>query len=299
MVKGIRQKITFLTKDNRFQHLLIENQDTHKIKQYYQINKLAYLLFHNKDGYLHMGLSENNKYHKKDLLKQLEIINKNIKQIQAKSVLELGYGRGANLNYLAKENQNVKFYGVDLSTKPLKKYTKEKNIKYINQDYHQLETLHKKFDLVYAIETLCYSNNLPLLFKEISSALNKGGLLITFDAYYRIPKQKLKRYEQLACTLVEKGMAVNKFHELQEFESAAKEANLELIEKENLSKKIIPTLYRFEKIANLYLKNPLLNKIMNATLPEMFLRNGLAGFLMPDLVENNIAVYYLHVFQKT
>ncbi len=93
-------------------------------------------------------------------------------------------------------------------------------------------------------------------------------------------------------------MAVNKFHELQEFEKAAKESNFELIEKENLSPKIIPTLRRFEKIANLYLKNSLLNRIMNATLPEMFLRNGLAGFLMPDLVENNIAVYYLHVFRK-
>ena len=287
-----------MEKYSYFQYLLTEDQDTHKIKQYYQINRLAYLLFHNSDGFLHMGLSENGKYNKKDLLNQMDIVNKYIHQTHAKSVLELGYGRGANLNYLAKRNQNVEFCGVDLSTRTLKKYTKEKNIKYINQDYHQLDVLDQKFDLIYAIETLCYSDNLSFLFKSIGSTLNKDGFLVTFDAYYRVPKQNLKKYEQLACTLVEKGMAVNKFHELQEFEKAAKESNFELIEKENLSPQIIPTLRRFEKIANLYLKNPLFNKIMNATLPEMFLRNGLAGFLMPDLVENNIAVYYLHVFRK-
>jgi len=281
-----------------FSYLLNERQDYSKIVKYYQVNRLPYLLFHNRHGYLHMGISQTGKYKKSDLLGQLEYIEKNIIDTSASDILELGYGQGANMNYLAKKFPAKKFVGIDISTNPLKRFKLNKNATFIKGDYHDLKKINKKFDLVYAIETLCHSNNLAGIFQEISSVMNEGALLIVFDGYSFKNKTHFKDDINLACSLVEKSMAVNEFHSLDDFKIQAEKAGLFLLKEIDFSQNILPTLNRFESLARRYIKYPIAAWFVNHIFPEIFVRNFLSGYLMPDLIKLGVAGYYMNIFYK-
>jgi len=122
--------------------------------------------------------------------------------------------------------------------------------------------------------------------------------LIVFDGYYLKNKEKITEIEQQCCTLVEKGMSVDKFHKKQNFENLAQKSSLKLIEVIDLSENILPSLLRFEKLAKIYFEHHIVSKFVNFLLPEMFIRNSLAGYLMPELIKAGIAGYYCHIFKK-
>lgn len=293
----ISDKLKKIYKIKNFDYLIQENQNTDKVFEYYNTNKLAYRIFHNRGAFLHMAISDDDKYCKADLLKQAKYISEYIKNSRATKVLELGYGRGANLYYLSQSFKDVKLFGIDLSTNPLKKY-RSKNIIYKRKNFQDLKSYNDTFDLIYAIETICHSDNLEILFNNINSSLTSEGYLIVFDGYYLVDKNTLGEDLKIACTLTEKGMAVNQFHNLDNFKKLAQKNSLTLKKEINLSDNIKPSLYKLQKIAKLYIKLPVLAKMINYFFPEIFIRNFLAGYLMPDLVDNNVAGYYMHVFQK-
>ena len=62
--------------------LLSQTQDEPQIKDYYIKNRLAYLLFHNSNGYLHMGISANDEYQEEDLEVAVNQINQEIHKNQ-------------------------------------------------------------------------------------------------------------------------------------------------------------------------------------------------------------------------
>jgi len=281
-----------------FRYLLDEKQDQRKIIKYYNVNRLPYRLFHNKSGYLHMGISPSGLYRQSDLLGQLEYIEKIISDSQAANILELGYGRGANINYLAKRFPSSNFTGIDISTAPLKKYACNKNASFIRGDFHDLEKIGRRFDIVYAIESLCHSDNLSKLLKSASAIMERNALLIIFDGYYLKDKSILSREETLACSLTEKGMAVNEFHSLQKFKEEARMMGLIQEEEADLSQNILPSLYRFEKLASRFFRHKSAAKALSSLLPEIFVRNVISGYLMPDLINLGIAGYFRQVFRK-
>lgn len=295
---GIAEKIVNIRKFKDFDYLLTEKQDKQKIQKYYNTNKLTYLLFHNKSGYLHMGISKNGSYSKSDLLEQIKIIGREVEDTHVLKILELGYGRGANLYSLARIFPQKKFIGIDLSINPLKKY-KINNIDFIKGDYNYLSYLEKDFDIVFAIETLCHSSSLGNSLKEIFSIMRPGAKLIIFDGYYLKDYNNLDKDTQDACRLAERGMAVDHFHELEELRTEIKMVGLNIIKEVNFSVNILPSLYRFEKLARIYFRNPLISKLANRLLPEMFIRNALSGYLMPELIKSEIAGYYMHILQKS
>jgi len=295
---SISDKISNIRKLKDFNYLLNEKQDKKKIKDYYNINKLAYLLCHNKLGYLHMGISNNGRYHKSDLLAQVRIIEKEVEAPSVFKILELGYGRGANIYNLARTFPQKKFIGIDLSTEPLKKY-QINNIDFIKQDYDDLSFLEKDINLVFAIETLCHSTSLAHSIKEIYSIMEYGAKLIIFDGYYLKGFNTLDKDTKDACQLAERGMAVDHFHELQDLRMETERIGLNMLKEVDLSDNILPSLFRFEKLAKIYFKNPILSRLANYLLPEMFVRNSLSGYLMPELIGSGVAGYYMHILQKS
>jgi len=294
----ISDRINNIRKLKDFNYLLDEKQDKQKVKNYYNTNKLAYLLFHNKSGYLHMGISKNDRYHKSDLLEQVKIIEKEVENTSVYKILELGYGRGANLYSLARMFPQKKFTGIDLSTNPLKKY-QVNNINFIKSDYDNLSSLEKDFDIVFAIETLCHSNSLENSLKEIHSIMKPGAKLIIFDGYYLKDFNNLDKDTKDACQLAERGMAVDHFQQLQDLRMETERIGFNIIKEVNFSDNILPSLSRFEKLAKIYFRNPILFKLANYLLPEMFVRNALSGYLMPELIKSEIAGYYMHILQKS
>lgn len=294
---NLKKYLKIIESNFNIKRLIGEEQQNKQIRDYYLINHFAYLVFHNRKGFMHMGLSKNNKYSDDDLLGQLKIIQKYIEQINAQRVLELGAGNGSNSLYLAKNNQGVNFIGIDLSKEPSNK--KVPNYKQDLGDFHNLnEYTNESFDLVFVIEALCHSRRKAIVLNEVYKKLRKKGLFIIFDGYVNKPLNQLTDDEILAKELTEKTMAVDSFHFIDDFEKVVKKSNFSILTKKDLSQEIIPSLKRFEKLALLFYKLPLVTNLIKFLLPRDVVKNSVAGLLMPTLVQKKVVCYYMHVLKK-
>ena len=264
------------------------------IDRYYKRNLWAYRIFHNRFGYMHMGLSDDNtaKFKQSDLLTQLNHISMIIKEQNAKRVLELGSGQGANLKYLSKHFPDVEFLGIDLSHESK---TLSSNAKTLQGDYHKLTSKVKgEFDVVFAIETLCHSNNKVKVLNEVAKLLTRSGYFISYDAY-RIKTSNLSETEEEAIYLASKCMSVQSFDYIDTFEEIIAKSNLYLETDHDYSINILPSLRRFARLAQAFLSlpSPVIN-FLRRIFPKEFLQNIISGYLMIDLVEAGLATYRCH-----
>jgi cyclopropane fatty-acyl-phospholipid synthase-like methyltransferase len=92
-----------------------------------------------------------------------------------KTLLELGAGAGYDSQYFAKNGLPVT--AIDLSIEMVKN-CKEKGIEAYEMDFYNLSALNKKFDCVYAINTLLHVPKIDLchVLNEINLVLEKNGL---------------------------------------------------------------------------------------------------------------------------
>jgi len=302
MSTTIDRKIASIKKSLHINTLLNKDIDTEYIKDYYKKNRLAYSLFHNRSGFVHMAISRDGAYKNNDLQEHVNFIQKYIDNAKATKVLELATGRGANLIHLAERNPNVLFYGLDISTEQLD-YSSGgqtfKNVQFTLDDFHNLGKFKEKApDIVFIIEALCHSEDTAKVLSEVYNILPSKGYFIIFDGYLKKDLNKLSENELLAKSLTEKGMAVGRFDMYDEFLSSVKKFGFILEYQEDLSKFIIPNLHRFEKIAGYYFKIPLLAKIIAKVFPDEFIFNSVSGYLMPTLIKEGIASYNVTVLKK-
>ena len=98
-----------------------------------------------------------------------------IKQENKHTLLELGAGAGYDSLFFMQNGFSVT--AVDLSGEMVKK-CKEKNIEAFELDFYHLSALNKKFDCIYAINTLLHvpQSDLPQVLKEILLTLDDDGL---------------------------------------------------------------------------------------------------------------------------
>jgi len=117
-----------------------------------------------------------------DYLNHIEIdfIEKWSNQQKIKTLLEIGFGAGRNLQLF--KNKQINLYGVDISEKMIKETLKslknEKiNLKYLNAE-NGLPYKDNFFDLILCIRVLKYMKKWPFAIKEISRTLKKEGYAI-------------------------------------------------------------------------------------------------------------------------
>ncbi|MBP7820348.1 MAG: methyltransferase domain-containing protein [Candidatus Methanofastidiosum sp.] len=295
----IDKRLKDISKIIDIDYLLNEQNTEEIVKSYYKINKLAYRVFHNKEGYLHMGISSSGKYSNNDLEVPLLEIEKYIKEGKVEKVLELASGHGANTIFLADRNPQVEFFAVDLSTKPKRKFYRFENTNFEYGDFHNLKMYeNSSFDIIFIMEALCHSNNKKKVLEEMYRLLKVDGKVIIYDGYFGREYSNINDNERKASVLTSVGMAVGEFGDLREFEKEIKISGFEIFERENLSTHIIPTVKRFEKLSSFFFWNKHIGKLLKFLLPEMFVRNSISAYLMPVLLKEKIAVYYKHVLRK-
>lgn len=277
---------------NKFYTKSFCNED---VKKYYTVNNIAYRLFCSPSGHMHMGISKNNKYNSKDVLEQLNVISKYLIETEGKRVLELGYGQGANIKYLAKNNRKVMFTGIDIGNN---KEIIKNNYKLIFGDYHDLSNLNEKYDIVYAIETLDYSTQYDKIFCEVSKILNEKGLFIIYDGYRSKEDNEYTKEELKYIELAEKGMAINRTENVNKMRQYGEKYGMQLCTEVNLTMDIMPSLIHYEKIAAKYLElGKTLSPIAKKFPPE-FMGNVISGYLMKNMASAGLWAYYEHVYKK-
>lgn len=276
--------------------------NTSYTKKYYRINQISYALFHNSMDRFHMGISRDGVYKDDDLLNIPRSIASYITHATPKKILELGTGHGANSIYLAERSPDTTFYGIDVSDDQLaiakKKALRVQN--YIPQsgDYHDLSRFEDgSMDIVFVVEALCYSTNKEVVLAEVSRVLKDGGLFIIFDGYRHTQRKTLTKTEMIACSLIEKGMALERFEEYDSFIEKAR-VHFEMYTEGDLSKFVLPTMYRFEKLAKRFFKRPVIAKVIALVLPNEFIYNAVSGYLMPEATKLGLFCYMQTVLMR-
>lgn len=270
-----------------------------EIKNYYQNTRwLLFRLFGSREGFMHIGLSKYGDYKKNRgyELFQPALINKFIYAKHAMHVLELGCGQGANLNYLAYKNPNVLFWGIDLYPSTI---LKRKNITIISGDYHDLSRLPSgSIDIIYAIETLCYAENVEKVLLEAYRVLKKDGFLIVFDAYRKKPESYYSATELLFLKTIEDGFRLKQFHNINHFNQAIRQSGFSCMKELDLKRYTIGYLNNVSARIEKYLRLGILLKIFLQLFPDDVLSGMKAGFLIEDSVKYNLTTYKLHILKK-
>ena len=60
----------------------------------------------------------------------------------------------------------------------------------------------------------------------------------------------------------------------------------------------MPTLKKFEKLANIFFNHSRLAKIIVRLLPKEFTQNAISGYLMPDLIKIGLGCYFITILKK-
>jgi len=277
--------------------ILNKRQARSQVVHYYLINRLA-LLFYNSSGFFHYGISYDGKYKKDDHKEHARIIERYIRARGAKKVMELGSGLGPNIAFLARRNPGVAFDGVDLSNKPLHRNKTPSNAFFYLGDYHDLSRFEDdSYDIIYIIEALCYSIDKSRVLHEARRKLRKSGLLIVFDGYQRGRAEPLNPSEEVMWGLISKSLACETIESVNVVETYMRE-EFSITDVKDLTQCVLPSLFRFERLARFYFSYPVLARAVNTFVPHDVAKNIIHIILLPISVERQVGCYYSHVLQK-
>lgn len=273
-----------------------------QIAKYYNLNRLAYWLFVSREGFVHMGLSKNDILQPGDFSQPAKEIAEYIKIVYAKEVLELGAGKGGNLQYLARTSPDINFYGMDLKGGQTKKKRLNKlpNVNFSYGDYHDLQRYDSDSkDIIFIVEALCHAQPKEKVIQEVYRILKPGGSFIVYDGYNIKRYSEMNKNEELVVRLGWKGMLVNPddMH-IDDFRKYLRNTGYKIIKDEDLGKAVLPSLRSLERPAIRFFKHPMLAKMINKLLPTHFTANTISGYVMPHVVESNLCTYNLTLAKK-
>jgi sterol 24-C-methyltransferase len=273
-----------------------EKNSLEQIRSYFKVNDWAYRHFHSQDGFMHFRISSSGCFTDEDVYYQPDSVSKFIKAGDV--VMELGFGQGANLLYLARCHPDARFIGVDLS--PLKKdVAVPANVTTYQQDYSSLSQFaDNSVDVAYAFETVVHNTDKEKIYREVCRVLKPGGVIVVFD--YALAA-RLETYDptiQKAIALISKGGAAAMIESLEELNSHFTNVGLQLEQSIDHTRATLPDLKRLERKAAKILERPTLARLMFWLLPDQFVSNIILGYLGYDSGNAGIGSYQEWVVRK-
>lgn len=272
-----------------------EKNSLDQIRSYFRINHWAYKHYHSQDGFMHFRISQNGYFTDEDVYYQPDSVSEFIKPGHV--VMELGFGQGANLLYLAHCHPDARFIGVDLS--PLKAKDIPENVSTYQLDYSDLSRFDdNSIDVMYAFETVVHNTDKEKIYREVYRVLKPNGVIVVFD--YAL-SSKLETYDahiQKAIALISKGGAAAMIESLDELNAHYANCGLKLERSINHTRATLPDLKRLERKAAKILERPTLAKLMFWLLPDQFVTNIILGYLGYDSGNAKIGSYQEWVLRK-
>ncbi|HYW17792.1 MAG TPA: class I SAM-dependent methyltransferase [Nodularia sp. (in: cyanobacteria)] len=256
---------------------------------YYTQSEWGYQIYHSGKDAIHMALNFDGVFDPDGYYAQPRVVAEQISKLDAKTVLELGCGKGFNSCFLAEQYPEVSFTGIDLTPSHIKIANKKadnfSNLSFQEGNFNQLNFLDQSFDVVFAFECLCHASPVEIPLAEIFRVLRPGGKLIVFDGYRKIKLEQLPELLQTASLLVEVSMAVQQgFSQIDDWNVIAQSIGFQIQAIEDVSLAIQPTLSKLQKLSLTLFSLSWKAKILAYLLPKYLIRNSIAGLLMPFTV---------------
>lgn len=301
--KRIEQRLKEINNVIPFRILLDRHADDKKaIAQYYRLNRLAYRLVNSRRGFVHMGISRGSTFDEDDFLEHARIISSEyLEKIHNGHILELAAGKAATTKYLAGIYKHAHFTGLDLPHGQLNIHSSQlPNLDLVEGDYHDLSRFAaNSFDIIYIIEALCHAHDKTKVIKEVERILKPNGVFIIFDGYISQSQAVMSQVENLVADLIYSSMMVTKSdHLYSDLRNNLETSGFIMIDEENLSRNVLPSMKRLESKAAKYFKHPRLARLSNRIVPIEVTGNAVAAYLMPLSVEAHLFQYWLTVAKK-
>ena len=274
-----------------------------QVADYYAQCHDAYRKYHSAEGAVHMALNDGDRFDADGFYGQARRIE-SAWTPAPRNVLELAFGQGFNLAYLAPRHPQCQFAGIDLTpahgqiAAARVQRAGLRNVTLALGDFHALPFAPASFDQVFCIESFCHALNLPQAFAEVARVLRPGGHFTLFDGYLPRSPQALSPNEALAVELVAKGMAIESLQVQSELLAEAQAAGLQTASVAALDSQVMPSLRRLERVTGAVIRIPWLGRRALARRPAARSRNVLAGYLMHSAVALGLIGYRHIVLRK-
>lgn len=147
-------------------------------------------------------------------LSQLQLILTEIALVDAKSVLDIGCGRGYGTAYLASCLPTVCFFGVDMVSRHIQaaRQLRCQNAAFVQDEAIRfLAVAPARFDVVYGLESLCHMDSMAKMrafMIRCRGVLEPGGRLVIVDRFRSAAFERASADQQLALGLAECGFRI-------------------------------------------------------------------------------------------
>ncbi|MEO5734026.1 MAG: class I SAM-dependent methyltransferase [Rubrivivax sp.] len=277
------------------------------VVDYYENCHDAYRKYHSAEGAVHMALNDADRFDPDGFFGQLRRMERFWSvdgEEPPADLLELAFGQGFNLEYLAARHPQMRCAGIDLTPAHLRIASERlqraglPGVQLTLGDFHHLPFADCRFDALFCIEAFCYATDLPLALAEVARVLRPGGRFTLFDGYLPRDPTLLDIDAALAVELVAKGMAIEGLQVLEPLLQTAQAAGLETEHVQALDAEVMPSLRQLERITGHIIRIPWLGRRALARRSPMRGRNILAGYLMRSTVQMGLIGYRQIVLRK-
>jgi SAM-dependent methyltransferase len=284
--------------------ILAEQLDAQKVQAYYSECHAAYRKHHSSEGATHMALNEGGRFDPDGFREHLRRIEARWVQKAPQDVLELGFGQGFNLGWLAPRHPRTQFHGIDLTPDHLAlaqqrmQASGTRNVNLVLGNMLQLPQADASIDEVFAIEAFCHAPDLVRALAEVARVLRPGGRFTLFDGYQLRPFSELDEDGAKAVQLAARGAAVDRWQIPDELIAAAATQGLALEQIEALDRQVLPNLRRLDRLVGAIIRVPWLARRALARRAPARSRNVLSGYLLYPTVAMGLLGYREIVLRK-
>ncbi len=273
-------------------------------RDYYTSTEAQFSGVHSPEGSVHFGLSSDGRFHPDGFLEQARIVESFMRGTGARTVLEIGSGKGLNAIYLAGRNPSVSFAGLDLTPLHVRIASERgaslANLRFFEGDFHRLTAWKDhSLDVVFDVEAGCYSDTperLRASFAELRRVLGPGGLFVTFGWCRTNGFEALDRRTRLAAELVERAWVVRQFPVERSWDETALEAGFTPRQRRDLRAASMPSVVRLYRQARIFYQSlaspakPLVRALMRPST-----HNAVSAFMLPHTYGLNAIEYRMNV----
>ena len=261
----------------------------------FQKNTFSDKFFHSTTGSNH-ALNFDGNFNPDGYLGQAKLVQAYINKIGATRVLELASGKGVNSFYLARQNPNVTFVGIDLTPEHVKfSQSRAKdlfNLTFQQGNFQDLQFQAASFEIVFEVESLCHSTDMEKALHEVQRVLKPGGYFVVIEAFRSPRFETFSDDLKTAAKLSDVAMGIGNSWKIDEWQRLCEKIGFKIIECDDLSAAIMPNLLRFQPLARGFFKFPKLTRMFLKTLPYSLIQSASLGSFTPFAVGAGLQHYY-------
>jgi len=239
--------------------------------------------------------------------RQPSLILGEVRNAQAKHVLEVGCGKGFCTLFLAGAARDVVCKGIDVVPRHVDEAMKAAsvggllNASFVVDNMAKLETHSFWYDVIFGCESLCHVSSDEQMMQFVGNVkrlLRSKGRLVIIDGFRGGSFKMCDQRYQTAMRVAEKGFNVNVLPSKSQWIKHCKRADLHLVKDLDFSSEVLPFWTMGWRWARLVLKMPYLARLLLHPSTNRIFGNVLAVSMTAYALRSEAAEYGMLVFEK-